>query len=91
MGMALFLSCVFHQFIQFSLPKDFDLRVFRTSGSLLGTGSMVTLVCGAGAIDQLLCGRLADHYSERQLYCSLFLITVPMLLWLVSLHKFHWF
>ena len=78
MGMALFLSGMFHQIIQFSLPKDFDLRVLLTSGSLLGTGSMVSLVYGAGAIGQLLCGRLADHYSERQLYCSLFLITVPI-------------
>ena len=78
MGMALFLSGMFHQIIQFSLPKDFDLRVFLTSGSLMGTGSMVSLVYGAGAIGQLLCGRLADHYSERQLYCSLFLITVPI-------------
>ena len=78
MGMALFLSGMFHQIVQFSLPKDFDLRVLLTSGSLLGTGSMVSLVYGAGAIGQLLCGRLADHYSERQLYCSLFLITVPI-------------
>ena len=78
MGMALFLSGMFHQIVQFSLPKDFDLRVLLTSGSLLGTGSMVPLVYGAGAIGQLLCGRLADHYSERQLYCSLFLITVPI-------------
>ena len=79
MGMALFLSGMFHQIVQFSLPKDFDLRVLLTSGSLLGTGSMVSLVYGAGAIGQLLCGRLADHYSERQLYCSLFLITVPII------------
>ncbi len=78
MGMALFLSGMFHQIVQFSLPKDFDLRVLLTSDSLLGTGSMVSLVYGAGAIGQLLCGRLADHYSERQLYCSLFLITVPI-------------
>ena len=78
MGMALFLSGMFHQIIQFSLPKDFDLRVLLTSGSLLGTGLMVSLVYGVGAIGQLLCGRLADHYSERQLYCSLFLITVPI-------------
>ena len=78
MGMALFLSGMFHQIVQFSLPKDFDLRVLLTSGSLLGTGSMVSLVYGAGAIGQLLCGRLADHYSERILYCSLFLITVPI-------------
>ena len=78
MGMALFLSGMFHQIVQFSLPKDFDLRVLLTSGSLLGTGSMVSLVYGAGAIGQLLCGRLADHYSERQLYCSLFLISVPI-------------
>ena len=78
LGMALFLSGMFHQIVQFSLPKDFDLRVLLTSGSLLGTGSMVSLVYGAGAIGQLLCGRLADHYSERQLYCSLFLITVPI-------------
>ena len=78
MGMALFLSGMFHQIVQFSLPKDFDMRVLLTSGSLLGTGSMVSLVYGAGAIGQLLCGRLADHYSERQLYCSLFLITVPI-------------
>ena len=78
MGMALFLSGMFHQIVQFSLPKDFDLRVLLTSGSLLGTGTMVSLVYGAGAIGQLLCGRLADHYSERQLYCSLFLITVPI-------------
>ena len=78
MGIALFLSGMFHQIVQFSLPKDFDLRVLLTSGSLLGTGSMVSLVYGTGAIGQLLCGRLADHYSERQLYCSLFLITVPI-------------
>ena len=78
MGTALLLTGMFHQIIQFSLPKDFDLRVLLTSGSLLGTGSMVALVYASGAIGQLLCGRLADRYSERQLYLSLFLFTVPM-------------
>ena len=78
MGMALFLTGLFHQIIQFSLPKDFDLRVLLTSGSLLGTGSMVALVYAAGAIGQLLCGRLADRFSERKLYFTLFLITVPL-------------
>ncbi|MBC8257807.1 MAG: MFS transporter [SAR324 cluster bacterium] len=78
MGMALLLTGMFHQIIQFSLPKDFDLRVLLTSGSLLGTGSMVSLVYAAGAIGQLVCGRLADRYSERQLYFSLFLITTPL-------------
>ena len=69
---------MFHQIIQFSLPKDFDLRVLLTSGSLLGTGLMVALVYVAGAIGQLACGRMADHYSERLLYFSLFLFTVPL-------------
>ena len=41
MAVALFFSGMFHQIIQFSLPKDFDLRVLFTSGSLLVTGSMV--------------------------------------------------
>ncbi|MEC8940769.1 MAG: MFS transporter [SAR324 cluster bacterium] len=77
MGTALLLTGMFHQIVQFSLPKDFDLRVLFTSGSLLGTGSMVALVYAAGAMGQLLCGRLADRYSERQLYLSLFLFTVP--------------
>ena len=77
MGLALLLTGMFHQIVQFSLPKDFDLRVLLTSGSLLGTGSMVALVYAAGAMGQLLFGRLADRYSERQLYFSLFLFTVP--------------
>ncbi len=77
MGTALLLTGMFHQIVQFSLPKDFDLRVLFTSGSLLGTGSMVALVYAAGAMGQLLCGRLADRYSGRQLYLSLFLFTVP--------------
>jgi MFS family permease len=77
MGTALLLTGIFHQIVQFSLPKDFDLRVLFTSGSLLGTGSMVALVYAAGAMRQLLCGRLADRYSERQLYFALFLFTVP--------------
>ncbi len=68
MAVALFFTGLFHQIIQFSLPKDFDLRVLLTSGSLLGTGSMVALVCG----------RMADRFSERQLYFTLFLITVPL-------------
>ena len=38
---------------------------------------MVVLVYAAGAMEQLLFGRLADCYSERQLYFSLFLLTVP--------------
>ncbi len=76
MAVALFFSGMFHQIIQFSLPKDFDLRVLFTSGSLLGTGSMVALVYAAGAVGQLLCGRMADRFSERQLYFTLFLITV---------------
>lgn len=77
MGAALFFTGMFHQIVQFSLPKDFDLRVLFTSGSLLDTGSMVALVYTAGAFGQLLCGRLADHFSERQLYFSLFLFTIP--------------
>jgi len=77
MGLALLLTGMFHQIVQFSLPKDFDMRVLLTSGSLLGTGSMVALVYAAGAMGQLLFGRLADRYSERQLYFSLFLFTVP--------------
>ena len=78
MAVALFFTGTFHQIIQFSLPKDFDLRVLFTSGSLLGTGSMVALVFAAGAVGQLLCGRMADRFSERQLYLTLFLITVPL-------------
>ena len=78
MALALLLTGMFHQIIQFSLPKDFDLRVHLTSGSLLGTGSMVAIVYMAGAIGQLLCGRLADSYSDRQIYFYLFLITLPM-------------
>ena len=78
MAVALFFSGMFHQIIQFSLPKDFDLRVLFTSGSLFGTGSMVALVYAAGAVGQLLCGRMADRFSERQLYLTLFLITVPL-------------
>jgi len=38
---------------------------------------MVALVYAAGAIGQLLCGRMADRFSERQLYFTLFLITIP--------------
>jgi len=78
MGLALLLTGMFHQMIQFSLPKDFDLRVNLTSGSLFGTGSMVALVYTAGAIGQLLCGRLADNISDRQLYFCLFLFTIPL-------------
>ena len=78
MAVALFFTGMFHQIIQFSLPKDFDLRVLFTSGSLLGTGSMVALVYTAGAVGQLLCGRMADRFSGRQLYSTLFLITVPL-------------
>jgi len=78
MAVALFFTGMFHQIIQFSLPKDFDLRVLFTSGSLLGTGSMVALVYAAGAVGQLLCGRMADRFSERHLYLTLFLITVPL-------------
>ena len=78
MAVALFFTGTFHQIIQFSLPKDFDLRVLFTSGSLLGTGSMVALVYAAGAVGQLLCRRMADRFSERQLYFTLFLITVPL-------------
>ena len=78
MAMALFLTGMFHQIVQFSLPKDFDLRVLFTSGSLMGTGALVALVYAAGAIGQLVCGQMADHYSERQLYFTLFLITVPI-------------
>ena len=38
---------------------------------------MVALVYAAGAMGQLLFGRLADRYSERQLYFYLFLLTIP--------------
>ena len=78
MGVALLLTGMFHQIVQFSLPKDFDLRVHLTSDSLLGTGSMVALVYAAGALGQLLCGRLADNFSDRQLYFCLFLVTIPI-------------
>jgi hypothetical protein len=77
MDLALLLTGMFHQIVQFSLPKDFDMRVLLTSGSLIGTGSMVVLVYVAGAMGILLFGRLAGRYSERQLYFSLFLLTVP--------------
>ena len=76
-SLALLLTAMFHQIVEFSLLKDFDLRVILTSGSLLGTGSMVPLVYMAGAIWQPLFGHLADRYSECQLYFSLFLFTVP--------------
>ena len=72
MAVALFFTGMFHHIIQFPLPKDFDLRVLFTSGSLLGTGSMVALVYAAGAVGPLLCGRMADRFSERQLYFTLF-------------------
>jgi len=39
---------------------------------------MVALVYAAGALGQLLCGRLADNYSDRQLYFCLFLVTIPL-------------
>ena len=77
MGLALLLTGIFQQIVQFPLPKDFDMRVLLTSGSMLGTGLMVALVYVAGAMGQHLFGRLADRYSERQLYFSLFLLTVP--------------
>ena len=32
----------------------------------------------SGAVAQLLCGRMADRFSESQLYFTLFLITVPL-------------
>ena len=71
MAVALFFTGMFHQIIEFSLPKDFDLRVLLTSGSFLGTGSIVALVYASGAVGQLLCGRMADRFSERQLYFTL--------------------
>ena len=88
MGLALLLTGMFHQIVQFSLPKDFDLRVHLTSGSLLGTGSMVALVYVAGAVGQFLCGRLADNYSDRQIYFYLFLITVPVVALASQLNEF---
>ena len=78
MGSALLFTGIFHQMIQFSLPKDFDLRVHLTSGSLIGTGSMVALVYTAGALGQLSCGRLADSLSDRKIYFCLFLILIPL-------------
>ncbi len=75
MAVAFFFIGTFHQIIQFSLPKDFDLRVLFTSGSMLGKGSMVALVYSSGAVGQLLFGRMADRFSERQLYFTLLLIT----------------
>ena len=78
MGLALLLTGMFHQIVQFSLPKDFDIRVHLTSGSLIGTGTMVAIVYLAGALGQLFCGRLADNYSDRHLYFYLFLITIPL-------------
>jgi hypothetical protein len=67
MGLALPLTGMFQQILQFSLPKDFDMRVLLTSGTLLSKGSMVALVYAAGAVGQLLFGSLADRYSERQM------------------------
>ena len=78
MTVALFFTGTFHQIIQFSLPKDFDLRVLFTSCSFLGTGKIVALGYIAGAVGQLLCGRMADRFSVRQLYFTLFLIPVPL-------------
>ena len=78
MGSALLFTGIFHQMIQFSLPKDFDLRVHLTSGSLIGTGSMVALVYTAGALGQLSCGRLADSFSDRKIYFCLFLTLIPL-------------
>ena len=63
MAVALFFTGTFYQIIQCSLPKDFDLRILFTSGSLLGTRSMVALVYAAGAVGQLLCGRMGDRFS----------------------------
>ena len=47
MGLALLITGMLQQILQFSLPKDFDMRVLLTSDSLLGTGSMVALVYAA--------------------------------------------
>ena len=72
MGLALLLTGMFQQIVQFLLPNDFDLRILLTSGSLLGISSMIALVYEAAAMGQLLFGRLAERYSEHQLYFSLF-------------------
>ena len=76
MGLAL-ITGMLQQILQFSLPKESDMRVLLTSGSLLGKGSMVALVYAAGAMGQLLFSRLTERYSDRQIYFSLFLLTVP--------------
>jgi len=39
---------------------------------------MVALVYVAVAIGQMMCDRMADRFSERQLYFTLFLITIPL-------------
>ena len=69
---------MFHQILDFSLPKDFELRVLFSSGSLIDTGSMLALVYAAGAMGQLLFDRLTDRYSEPQLYLSLFIFAFPL-------------
>jgi nitrate/nitrite transporter NarK len=38
---------------------------------------MVALVYAAGAMGQLLFSRLTERYSDRQIYFSLFLLSVP--------------
>ena len=52
---------------------------------------MVALVYAAGVVGQLLCGRMADRFSERQLYFTLFLITVPLVALASQLTEIPWF
>ncbi len=78
MASALLMTGIFHQIIQFSLPKDFDMRVLLSSGSLLGTGSLVAAVYFAGALGQLFMGRMADRLPKRRLYFGLYLLVIPV-------------
>nr|VFJ56280.1 MAG: Major Facilitator Superfamily protein [Candidatus Kentron sp. DK] len=63
-----------------SLPKVFDERVTLSSGDVLGTGLLVSVVFLVGAVGQLLVGRLIDRFPFRRVFVLFSLLQAPLLL-----------
>ena len=68
------------------LPKVFSERVSLAGfDGITGTSSLVTLALLVGASGQLLGGRLADRFSIKSVYLSMYVLMVPLAIMAASL------
>jgi MFS family permease len=62
-----------------ALPKVFAERLADLTGSTVGVGSLVSLVCSVAAMAQLLVGAWLDRYAFKWILLAVTAVQVPLL------------